>query len=143
MLHSHRLIGFAELAVTGQTYFASSPLSKGKHLANYISERNSCGHGSFHAAFHGGPAGRAFAWGHHEGELGDAMPGITRLASTLDVSANRVTAALERLVREDLQLGYVAGIQLQLKAKGHNVNVAEKSLIEVIRACLAAQVKHR
>ena len=71
------------------------------------------------------------------------MPGITRLASTLDVSANRVTAALERLVREDLQLGYVAGIQLQLKAKGHNVNVAEKSLIEVIRACLAAQVKHR
>lgn len=34
------------------------------------------------------------------GELGDAMPGIRRLAGTLDVSSNTVTAALERLGRE-------------------------------------------
>ena len=35
------------------------------------------------------------------GELGDSMPGIRRLASTLGVSSNTVTAALERLESED------------------------------------------
>jgi DNA-binding LacI/PurR family transcriptional regulator len=100
------------------------------------------------------------------GEFGDTMPGIRRLASTLDVSSNTVTAALERLEhegflepqgqgsrsrivlpknfvrtayrvslllyeREDLQLGYVVEIQQQLKEKGHDVHVAEKSLVDL------------
>ncbi len=100
------------------------------------------------------------------GEFGDTMPGIRSLASSLDVSANSVTAALERLEnegflepqghgcrsrivlpknfvrtayrvtlllyeREDLQLGYVAEIQQQLKEKGHDVHVAAKSLVEL------------
>jgi DNA-binding transcriptional MocR family regulator len=100
------------------------------------------------------------------GELGDSMPGIRCLASTLDVSANTVTAALERLEhegflepqghgcrsrivlpknfvrkayrvtlllyeREDLQLSYVVEIQQQLKEKGHEVHIAEKSLVDL------------
>jgi DNA-binding LacI/PurR family transcriptional regulator len=100
------------------------------------------------------------------GELGDALPGIKRLAQTLDVSANTVSAALERLEhegflepqghgrrtrivlpedfvkpayrvtlllyeREDVQLSYVVEIQQQLKEKGHEVNVAEKSLMDL------------
>lgn len=100
------------------------------------------------------------------GELGDAMPGIRSLASTLDVSSNTVTAALERLEREgflqpqghgcrsrivlpkdfakpecrvtlllyereDLQLDYVVEIQQQLKKKGHDVHVAEHSLVDL------------
>ena len=113
------------------------------------------------------------------GELGDEMPGIRRLAHTLDVSANTVTAALERLEREgflepqghgcrsrivlpknfvrpayrvtlllyereDLQLGYVAEIQQQLKEKGHDVNVAEKSLmdLEMKLSRIARMVEH-
>jgi DNA-binding LacI/PurR family transcriptional regulator len=100
------------------------------------------------------------------GEFGGTMPGIRSLASTLDVSANTVTAALERIEhegflkpqghgcrsrivlpknfvrtayrvtlllyeREDLQLGYVVEIQQQLKEKGHDVHVAEKSLVDL------------
>jgi len=100
------------------------------------------------------------------GELGGSMPGIRRLASTLGVSSNTVTAALERLEhegflepqghgcrsrivlpkdfvrnahrvtlllyeREDLQLNYVVEIQQQLKEKGHDVQVAEKSLVDL------------
>jgi len=42
------------------------------------------------------------------GELGGSMPGIRRLASTLGVSSNTVTAALERLESEDF-----------LKSQGH------------------------
>ena len=42
------------------------------------------------------------------GELGGSMPGIRRLAGTLWVSSNSVTAALERLAGEDL-----------LKPQGH------------------------
>jgi DNA-binding transcriptional regulator YhcF (GntR family) len=42
------------------------------------------------------------------GELGGSMPGIRRLAATLAVSSNSITAALERLAGEDL-----------LKPQGH------------------------
>lgn len=99
-------------------------------------------------------------------ELGDTMPGIRRLASTLEVSSNTVAAALERLEREgflepqghgrrsrivlpedfarpafrvtlllyeraDIQLDYVVEIQRRLKEEGHEVDVAEKSLVEL------------
>jgi DNA-binding LacI/PurR family transcriptional regulator len=100
------------------------------------------------------------------GELGDSMPGIRRLASTLEVSSNTVTAALERLEHEgylepqghgrrsrivlpegsprpafrvtllpyervDVQLDYVVEIQRRLKEEGHDVNIAEKSLVDL------------
>ncbi len=100
------------------------------------------------------------------GEIGDVMPGIRRLASTLEVSSNTVTVALERLEREgfldpqghgrrsrivlpedfvrpafrvtllpyehaDVQLDYVVEIQRRLKEEGHDVNIAEKSLVDL------------
>jgi len=100
------------------------------------------------------------------GELGGSMPGIRRLASTLEVSSNTVTAALERLEREgflepqghgrrsrivlpedfvrpafrvtllpyeraDIQQDYVVEIQRRLKEEGHDVHVAEKSLVDL------------
>lgn len=100
------------------------------------------------------------------GELGDSMPGIRRLANTLEVSSNTVIAALERLEREgflqpqghgrrnqiiprqdfvrpafrvtllpyeraDVELDYVVEIQRRLKEEGHDVNVAEKSLVDL------------
>ena len=100
------------------------------------------------------------------GELGGAMPGIRRLASTLGVSSKTVTAALERLAREgfldpqghgrrtrialpegiarpafrvtlllyeraDVQVDYVVEIQRRLKEEGHDVNVADKSLMDL------------
>jgi DNA-binding LacI/PurR family transcriptional regulator len=113
------------------------------------------------------------------GELGDTMPGIRSLANALGVSANTVTAALERLEhegwlepqghgcrgrivmlkdfvkpacrvtlllyeREDLQLSYVVEIQQQLKEKGHDVHVAEKSLMDLGMKVsrIARMVKH-
>lgn len=100
------------------------------------------------------------------GELDGKMPGIRRLASTLEVSSNTVTAALERLElegflkpqghgrrslivlpenfvrpafrvtllpyeRADIQLDYVVEIQRRLKQAGHDVNIAEKSLVNL------------
>lgn len=100
------------------------------------------------------------------GELRGSMQGIRSLASSLDVSSNTVTAALERLEREgflepqghgcrskivlpknhvrkahrvtlllyeraDLKLSYVVEIQQQLREKGHDVHVAEKSLVDL------------
>ena len=100
------------------------------------------------------------------GELVGSMPGIRCLASTLGVSSNTATAALEELEREgflkpqghgrrsrivlpedfvrpacrvtlllyeraDIQLDYVVEIQQQLNEKGHDVHVAEKSLVDL------------
>jgi len=101
-----------------------------------------------------------------KGELSGYMPGIRSLATSLGVSSNTVTAAVEQLEREgflqpqghgrrslivlpedfvhpsfrvtllpyervDIQLDYMVEIQRRLKEAGHDVQVAEKCLMDM------------
>lgn len=153
------------LADAGSTDITSFPLSKWKLLASDLSKSDSQDMEPFTPLSVVDQLVAHLRSAITRGELGDAMPGIRSLASTLDVSSNTVTAALERLAREgfllpqghgcrsrivlpkdfvksacrvtlllyereDLQLSYVVEIQQQLKEKGHDVHVAEKSLVD-------------
>jgi DNA-binding LacI/PurR family transcriptional regulator len=141
-------------------------MSKGKRLANCLSESDSPAMEPFTPLSVVDQLVLHLRNAITRGELGDSMPGIRRLASTLEVSSNTVTAALERLEREgflqpqghgrrnlivpredfirpafrvtllpyeraDVELDYVVEIQRRLKEEGHDVHVAEKSLMDL------------